>query len=146
MPQGGNKRATLATAGIFGKIINVVALAATTRAGVGRRRRLSLETSDCCYEDKPMSLSADDVRRIAELAMLAIDERRIPDYAKDLSHCLALLEQLGIDGGVEPMSHSLDMRQRLRADEVCETDQRELFRGLAPAVQDGLYLVPRVID
>ena len=95
-----------------------------------------------------MSLSADDVRHIAELAMLAIDEHRIPDYAEDLSHCLSLLEQLGaVDtSGVEPMSHSLDMRQRLRADEVCEPNQRELFQALAPATEGGLYLVPRVID
>jgi aspartyl-tRNA(Asn)/glutamyl-tRNA(Gln) amidotransferase subunit C len=95
-----------------------------------------------------MSLNADDVIKIARLAQLAIDESRIPDYAQDLSNCLGLLQQIGQVNteGVAPMSHPLDMKQRLREDAVAEGDQREAFQRIAPAVEAGLYLVPRVIE
>jgi aspartyl-tRNA(Asn)/glutamyl-tRNA(Gln) amidotransferase subunit C len=95
-----------------------------------------------------MSLHADDVIKIAQLAQLAIDESRIPDYVQDLSNCLGLLQQIGQVNteGVAPMSHPLDMKQRLREDEVSEGDQREAFQRIAPAVEAGLYLVPRVIE
>ncbi len=95
-----------------------------------------------------MSLHADDVIKIAQLAQLAIDESRIPDYVQDLSNCLGLLQQIGQVNteGVAPMSHPLDMKQRLREDEVSEDDQREAFQRIAPAVEAGLYLVPRVIE
>jgi aspartyl-tRNA(Asn)/glutamyl-tRNA(Gln) amidotransferase subunit C len=95
-----------------------------------------------------MSLNADDVIKIARLAQLAIDESRIPDYVQDLSNCLGLLQQIGQVNteGVAPMSHPLDMKQRLREDVVTEDNQRELFQRIAPAVAAGLYLVPRVIE
>jgi len=95
-----------------------------------------------------MSLNADDVIKIARLAQLAIDESRIPDYVQDLSNCLGLLQQIGQINteGVAPMSHPLDMKQRLREDVVTEDNQRELFQRIAPAVAAGLYLVPRVIE
>lgn len=95
-----------------------------------------------------MSLNADDVIKIARLAQLAIDESRIPDYVQDLSNCLGLLQQIGQVNteGVAPMSHPLDMKQRLREDVVTEENQRELFQRIAPAVAAGLYLVPRVIE
>lgn len=95
-----------------------------------------------------MSLQSDDVVKIARLAQLALDEARIPDYVQDLSNCLGLLQQIGqVDTeGVAPMSHPLDMKQRLREDVVTEDDQREAFQRLAPAVEAGLYLVPRVIE
>ncbi len=95
-----------------------------------------------------MSLQADDVVKIARLAQLALDEARIPDYVQDLSNCLGLLQQIGqVDTeGVAPMSHPLDMKQRLREDVVTEDNQRELFQRIAPAVAAGLYLVPRVIE
>lgn len=95
-----------------------------------------------------MSLSPKDVEKIAKLAQIAIDEARIPDYVSELSRCLTLLEQIGrVDTtGIAPMSHPLDMYQRLRADKVTEIDQREAFQAIAPATEAGLYLVPRVLE
>ncbi len=95
-----------------------------------------------------MSLSRSDVERIAFLARLAIDEAQVPAYAEDLSNILHLVEQMqAVDTeGVEPMAHPQDLPQRLRPDEVTETNQRDKFQALAPAVEDGLYLVPKVIE
>ena len=95
-----------------------------------------------------MALEREDVEKIAHLARLAIDDEDIPAYARDLSNILQLVEQMSaVDTkGVTPMAHPLDMHQRLRADEVTETDQRELFQSLAPAVEAGVYLVPKVIE
>ncbi len=95
-----------------------------------------------------MSLDRDDVVKIAHLARLAIDEADIPRYARELSNILGLVEQMNqVDtSGVEPMAHPLDTSQRLRADVVSETDERELFQANAPQVEAGLYLVPRVIE
>jgi aspartyl-tRNA(Asn)/glutamyl-tRNA(Gln) amidotransferase subunit C len=95
-----------------------------------------------------MSLSPAEVKSIAHLARLAVDEAAIPGYAKNLSDILAFAEQMGqIDTqGVEPMAHPLEMTQRLRPDAVTETNQRELFQASAPATADGVYLVPRVIE
>jgi len=95
-----------------------------------------------------MSLSPADVKGIAHLARLAIDEEHIPEYAKSLSAILSFVEQMNAAAtdDVEPMAHPLDAAQRLRPDEVTETDQRELFLSIAPATEDGVYLVPRVIE
>ncbi|WP_006787431.1 Asp-tRNA(Asn)/Glu-tRNA(Gln) amidotransferase subunit GatC [Thiorhodospira sibirica] len=95
-----------------------------------------------------MSLNKDDVVKIAHLARLAIDEQSIPAYAQNLSDILAFVEQMDrVEvGGTLPMAHPLDMAQRLRADEVSESDQRALLQQGAPAVEAGLYLVPKVID
>jgi len=95
-----------------------------------------------------MSLSNDDVEKIAHLARLAISEEDIPDYASDLSNILSLVEQMeAVDtDAVSPMAHPLDMVQRLRADVVTEVDQREQLQRNAPSVEDGLFLVPQVIE
>lgn len=95
-----------------------------------------------------MSLDSDDVKKIAHLARLAIDEADIPAYAENLTNILQLVEQMdAVDTeGVQPMAHPLDETQRLREDEVTETNQREHFQTHAPLVEDGLYLVPRVIE
>ena len=95
-----------------------------------------------------MSLDRQDVERIAHLARLAIDEADVPGYARNLSDILALVEQMNaVDtGAVEPLAHPMEASQRLRPDEVTETDRRERFQGLAPAVENGLYLVPKVIE
>lgn len=95
-----------------------------------------------------MSLGPAEVEKIAHLARLAISEADIPVYAHNLSSILHLVEQMNaVDTtGVEPMAHPLDMPQRLRADAVTETDQRELFQSLAPQTEAGLYLVPKVIE
>lgn len=95
-----------------------------------------------------MAIGAAEVAQIAHLARLAVETPQAERYARDLSDILAFVEQLSaVDtDGVSPMAHPLDMAQRLRPDEVTETDQRGRFQAIAPAVEDGLYLVPRVIE
>jgi aspartyl-tRNA(Asn)/glutamyl-tRNA(Gln) amidotransferase subunit C len=88
------------------------------------------------------------VDHIAHLARLAVDEDEAAEYVAKLSRIITLVDQLKqVDTtGVTPMAHPLAMTQRLRADEVTEADQRELLQRNAPAVEAGLYLVPRVIE
>ncbi|MCP5141179.1 MAG: Asp-tRNA(Asn)/Glu-tRNA(Gln) amidotransferase subunit GatC [Gammaproteobacteria bacterium] len=95
-----------------------------------------------------MSLDAKDVNKIAHLARLRIEEADVPGYASQLSEILDLVEQMSaIDTtGVSPMAHPLDAVQRLRPDEVTETDDREHFQSIAPQTEAGLYLVPKVIE
>ena len=95
-----------------------------------------------------MSLARADVDKIAHLARLAIEDQEAEAYAKDLSNILNLVEQMNaVDTkGVEPMAHPLHMAQRLRPDEVTESDQRDKYQDIAPSVEDGLYLVPKVIE
>ena len=95
-----------------------------------------------------MSLKPEDVRDIAHLARLHIDEDALEQYVADLSSILALVEQMNqVDSsGVEPLFNPLDATQRLRADEVTETDQRDHFQQIAPDVEQGFYRVPRVIE
>lgn len=95
-----------------------------------------------------MSLDAEQVARIAFLARLQIKEEAIPDYARNLSAILDFVEQMNaVDTtGIEPMAHPQDVPQRLREDVVTETNQRELFQSIAPATENGLYLVPKVIE
>lgn len=95
-----------------------------------------------------MMIAPSEVKKIAHLARLAIDEAEVVRYAQDLSGILDLVERMNQADtqGVEPMAHPLDMAQRLRPDVVTETNQRELFQLNAPAVEDGLFLVPKVIE
>ena len=95
-----------------------------------------------------MSLDAEDIKNIANLARLKIDEADVPVYAKNLSNILDLVEQMNsVDTeGVVPMSHPLEVVQRLREDKVTETNQRDEFQAVAPATENGLYLVPKVIE
>ena len=95
-----------------------------------------------------MSLDAADVKKIAHLARLAITEQDIPEYARNLSNILDFVAQMSaVDtAGVSPMAHPMDAAQRLRPDTVTETDQRERFQSIAPQVEAGLYLVPKVIE
>lgn len=95
-----------------------------------------------------MSLDSSEVKKIAHLARLAIDENDIPQYEHNLSNILQLVEQMNaVDTDqVSPMAHPLDENQRLRDDAVTETDQREHFQAVAPQTENGLYLVPKVIE
>jgi aspartyl-tRNA(Asn)/glutamyl-tRNA(Gln) amidotransferase subunit C len=95
-----------------------------------------------------MSLSDDQIRRIARLARIALQPDETPELADRLNRILTLIgEMQAVDtAGIEPMSHALDVVQRLRPDEVTETNQRERFHTVAPAIADGLYLVPKVIE
>lgn len=88
------------------------------------------------------------INRIARLARLTIDEKNIPTYAQNMTKLLELADKLQAVNteGVEPLSHPLELVQPLRADVVTESDQRALFQSLAPEVDEGLYLVPQVIE
>ena len=95
-----------------------------------------------------MSLTADDVNRIAHLARLGIDKQDVESYARDLSGVLDMMtrmSELNTDN-VEPMAHPMDQAQRLRPDVVTEQNNRETFQAIAPQVEAGLYLVPKVIE
>jgi len=95
-----------------------------------------------------MALDKSDVENIAHLARIAISEDDVPAYAENLSNILTLVEQMNnVDTrGVSPMAHPFDMAQRLREDVVSEENQREHLQQHAPAVEDGLFLVPKVIE
>ena len=95
-----------------------------------------------------MSVDRADIAKLAKLARIAISDDAADEVANRISNVLAMVDQLqAVDTeGVEPMAHPLDAVQRLRADVVTETNERELFQSIAPAVQDGLYLVPQVIE
>ncbi len=95
-----------------------------------------------------MSLNREDVVKIAHLARLAIDEQSVPEYARNLSSILdfvATMEQVDTHA-IAPMAHPLDLAQRLRADAVTEEVDRETCQAIAPQVEAGLYLVPKVIE
>jgi len=95
-----------------------------------------------------MSLTADDVNKIAYLARLGINSEDVAAYADDLSQLLGLVEQMQQVNTDEviPMAHPMDKTQRLREDIVSETNQREAFQEQAPQIEAGLYLVPQVIE
>ena len=95
-----------------------------------------------------MALDRSDVDKIAHLARLAVADAVKDRLAADLSNILALMEQMDtVDtAGVGPMAHPLNMVQRLREDVPTEPDQRTRFQTIAPQTEDGLYLVPKVIE
>jgi aspartyl-tRNA(Asn)/glutamyl-tRNA(Gln) amidotransferase subunit C len=94
------------------------------------------------------TLSAKDVENIANLSRLAINETQATAYASSLNNILTLMQALqSIDTtGIEPLKSPFDNPQPLRADSVTEPNRREAYQAIAPATQDGLYLVPRVIE
>ena len=95
-----------------------------------------------------MTISIDDVLRIAHLARIEIDAGQAAEVRVKLDAIFAMINELNaVDTkGVVPMAHAQDLMLPLRQDVVSETDQHELFQRLAPAVEDGLYLVPKVIE
>ncbi|HEY6044292.1 MAG TPA: Asp-tRNA(Asn)/Glu-tRNA(Gln) amidotransferase subunit GatC [Nitrosospira sp.] len=95
-----------------------------------------------------MSLSQDDVKRIANLARIELCEDEVDTVLMQLSSIFSLIEQMqAVDASaISPMSHAQDVTQRLRDDAVTETDQHILFQAVAPQVEAGLYLVPKVIE
>ena len=95
-----------------------------------------------------MSLGSGSILNIAHLARLHLSEDDVERYAGELSAILAFIEQMNMadTGGATPMAHPLDMTQPLGADAITERDRREEYQAHAPAVRDGLYVVPRVIE
>ncbi len=106
------------------------------------------DTGNHCSGEFTMALEQTDVQRAAHLARLALDDADAARYVDDLGRILEMVDQLqAVDTqGVAPLAHPLDATQRLRADEVTESDQRDHFQQGAPAVENGLYLVPRVVE
>jgi aspartyl-tRNA(Asn)/glutamyl-tRNA(Gln) amidotransferase subunit C len=95
-----------------------------------------------------MALSDDDIHKIAHLARLNISKEEVRPFANRLSNILDFVNQMNEADtqDVAAISHALDLTQRLRTDAVTETDQHEAFQRIAPAVEAGLYLVPKVIE
>ena len=95
-----------------------------------------------------MSIKTTQVRDIAWLARLTIEDEAMPGYAQDMADILALVEQMqAVDtSAVEPLAHPLELVAQLRADRVNETDQRDDFQAAAPLAKDGYYIVPRVVE
>jgi aspartyl-tRNA(Asn)/glutamyl-tRNA(Gln) amidotransferase subunit C len=99
-----------------------------------------------------MSLSDDQIRRIARLARIALAPEESGPVQERLNRVLGLIDEMRAadTAGIEPMAHALDavlpLGQRLRADVVSEPDARALYQSVAPAVEDGLYLVPKVLE
>ncbi len=95
-----------------------------------------------------MSLTLDDVKRIAHLARIEVSESEAEAYLAQLSSIFGLVEEMqAVDTrGIEPMAHAQDVMLRLREDAVSEADRREAYQAVAPQVEAGLYLVPKVIE
>jgi aspartyl-tRNA(Asn)/glutamyl-tRNA(Gln) amidotransferase subunit C len=95
-----------------------------------------------------MTLKNEDVRNIAQLARLQINDSTVAQLTTDLSNILALAEQMkAVDTtNVTPMAHPMDASQRLRCDEVTEINQRDKFQNIAPDVENGFYRVPKVLE
>ena len=95
-----------------------------------------------------MSLSIADVDRIAHLARIQINAGQAEEIRAKLGAIFALINELAaVDTtGVEPMAHAQDVTLALRDDAVTESDASSAYQRVAPAVEDGLYLVPKVIE
>jgi len=95
-----------------------------------------------------VALTTDDIKQIAHLARIGLDEAALEPLRDDLSTVLGLVEQLNAieTKGVEPMAHPGNAELRLRPDNVSEENQRKTLQAPAPAVEQGYFLVPRVIE
>lgn len=95
-----------------------------------------------------MSIERQEIEKLATLSRIAIGEDTITEVSQRLSSVLELVDQLQAVNteGVEAMSHPMKATQRLREDEVSEINQREAFQAIAPDTEEGLFLVPKVIE
>lgn len=95
-----------------------------------------------------MSLTQADVQRIAHLARIEVSDAEAEGYLRQLSSIFQLVEQMqAVDtSGIEPMAHAQDVVLRLRPDAVSEPNRRDAYQAVAPQVEEGLYLVPKVIE
>jgi aspartyl-tRNA(Asn)/glutamyl-tRNA(Gln) amidotransferase subunit C len=100
------------------------------------------------FADFFMALTLYDVKRVAHLARIAISDADAQSTHAQLGGIFKLIEQMqAVDvSNIEPMSHAQDVVQRLRDDAVTEINQRERFQAVAPQIEAGLYLVPKVIE
>lgn len=95
-----------------------------------------------------MALTVDDINKIAHLARLGLSDDEKSRYTDSLNNIMGLIDELQAVNttGIQPLAHSLDVSQPLRPDVVSESNQRAAYQAIAPAIQDGLYLVPKVIE
>jgi aspartyl-tRNA(Asn)/glutamyl-tRNA(Gln) amidotransferase subunit C len=95
-----------------------------------------------------MSIEKSDIEKIASLARIRVDQSAVPEIANRINDILKMVDSMqAVDtADIEPMANPLDAVQRLRADLVTERNQREAFQAIAPQVEQGLYLVPKVIE
>ena len=95
-----------------------------------------------------MSLTLEQVRRIAHLARIEVSDAEAESTLGHLNQIFTLIEEMqAVDTrGVEPMAHAQELAQRLRDDRVGESDRRAAFQAIAPETEAGLYLVPKVIE
>jgi aspartyl-tRNA(Asn)/glutamyl-tRNA(Gln) amidotransferase subunit C len=95
-----------------------------------------------------MAVDRSDIEKLAVLARIEMTDEAADKVASSISDVLTLVDQLQAadTDGIAPMAHPMDAVQRLRADTVSESNQREKFQAIAPATENGLYLVPKVID
>lgn len=95
-----------------------------------------------------MSLEQGDIAKLARLARIRISEESSEELRQRISDILGMIDTMqAVDtDAVDPMANPHDATQRLRADVITEVDQRDDFQRIAPATEDGLYLVPKVID
>ena len=95
-----------------------------------------------------MAINNKDVQKIARLARLELSDAQATKFSSELASILQLVEQMKTcdTESIDPMTHPFDAALRLREDAVTEENQRDKFQSIAPATQDGLYLVPKVID
>ena len=98
--------------------------------------------------ENTMALDRSDVKNIAGLARLAVSDENLDKYSSELSNILDLVEQMNaVDtDDVQPLAHPTDAVQRLRADKVTEENNREKYMANAPAQEEGLFLVPKVVE
>jgi aspartyl-tRNA(Asn)/glutamyl-tRNA(Gln) amidotransferase subunit C len=119
------------------------------RGGVGQETNVvRCGASQASIPGKSMSVTGDTIREIAQLARLRVDDNELPALTGSFNAILDLFEQLQAapTDGVEPMANPLDASQTLREDLVTEENQREQLQAVAPLVENGLYLVPRVVE
>jgi len=140
-----SKAATLAIQGIQGKRQMCYLIAP---AWFMLKKILSTRSTLHLIGNHNMTIERADIEKLAELARIQITEDQITATTKSLGDVLNLVDQLQAadTAGVSPMAHPLDAVQVLRADEVTELNQRDAFQAIAPATENGLYLVPKVIE
>ena len=95
-----------------------------------------------------MSIDSKEIEKLADLARLKFDQEQLGEVTDRIASVLDFIDQLHQTAtqAIEPMAHPMDAVQRLRADKVTESNQREKYQQVAPATENGLYLVPKVIE
>ena len=95
-----------------------------------------------------MTIPRQDIEKLCRLARLALDPEQLPHVQQDLERIIGMIDVISAvaTNAIEPLAHPLDAHARLRPDEITETVDRDSLQRCAPAIRDGLYLVPRVIE